>query len=401
MDHTKVWEFSASRRGQMSAMGIAMNGMRVDSIPIACGEPELTQAGRANSMRPIALSEDAVAAIAAAETRERHERMEVRVRSICERQDHRDSNAVRVVGQSDLWREVLRKALRVASTETTVLLEGESGTGKEVIARLIHQASPRKGGPFVAMNCAAVPDTLLESELFGYERGAFTGADRAKPGLIEQASGGVLFLDEVAEMTAVAQAKLLRVLQEREFQRLGGTRVVKASVRVVAATNQHLRGAVERLAFREDLFYRLGVFDIRMSPLRERPDDIPLLAEEFLRDLRQSINPSPLGLTTEAIDALVTYEWPGNVRHLRNVLERAAILCDGGPITPRHLDLPTGFQVDRESRSNLNAIERRTIESVMTQTHWNKSRAADRLGLTRTQLYGRLRKYELARPTAS
>ena len=250
------------------------------------------------------------------------------------------------------------------------------------------------------MNCAAIPDTLLESELFGYERGAFTGADRAKPGQIEQASGGVLFLDEVAEMTAAGQAKLLRVLQEREFQRLGGTRVVKANVRVVAATNQHLRSAVERGAFREDLFYRLGVFEIRMPSLRERPDDVPLLAHAFLRDLRMSINPPPSGLTPEAIDALMAHDWPGNVRHLRNVLERAAILCDGGLITPGHLDLPTGSLTDRESRSNLCAIERRTIESVMTQTHWNKSRAADRLGLTRTQLYGRLRKYELARPTA-
>jgi DNA-binding NtrC family response regulator len=202
-------------------------------------------------------------------------------------------------------------------------------------------------------------------------------------------------------MTAVAQAKLLRVLQEREFQRLGGTRIVKASVRVIAATNQHLRDAVERGAFREDLFYRLGVFDIRMPPLRERPGDIPLLADAFLRDFCRSMNPSPAGLTVEAIDALAAYDWPGNVRHLRNVLERASILCDGALITPRHLDLPKDSSTDRESRSNLDAIERRTIEHVMAQTRWNKSRAADRLGLTRTQLYGRLKKYELQRPTAS
>jgi DNA-binding NtrC family response regulator len=159
------------------------------------------------------------------------------------------------------------------------------------------------------------------------------------------------------------------------------------------------RGAVERGAFRDDLFYRLGVFDIRMPPLRERPGDIPLLVDAFLRDLGRSMNPSPAGLTVEAIDALVAYDWPGNVRHLRNVLERASILCDGGLITPTHLNLPTDL-TERDSRSNLDAIERRTIEHVMAQTRWNKSKAADRLGLTRTQLYGRLRKYELERPTA-
>ena len=352
-------------------------------------------------VRPAAQSKSAVPNMTRADVWDRHERLEARVRWICESQEQHEGDAARPVGQSDSWRDVVRMALRVASTETTVLLEGESGTGKEVIARLIHDASPRKAGPFVAMNCAAVPDTLVESELFGFERGAFTGADRAKPGRIEQASGGVLFLDEVGEMTAVAQAKLLRVLQEREFQRLGGTRIVKASVRIIAATNQYLRGAVERGTFREDLFYRLGVFDIRMPPLRERRGDIRLLADAFLRDLGRSMSLSPAELTGEAIDALVAYDWPGNVRHLRNVLERATILCDGGLITPTHLDLPKDGCTDRDSRSNLDAIERRTIEHVMTQTRWNKSRAADRLGLTRTQLYCRLRKHELKRPTAS
>ena len=174
----------------------------------------------------------------------------------------------------------------------------------------------------------------------------------------------------------------------------------KAS-RNTSKPRKHLRGAVERAAFREDLFYRLGVFDIRMPPLRERPDDIPLLADAFLRDLGRSMNSSPAALTAEAIDVLVAYDWPGNVRHLRNVLERASILCDGGLITLTHLDLPKDSCIDRDSRSNLDAIERRTIEHVMTLTRWNKSKTADRLGLTRTQLYGRLRKYELERPTAT
>ena len=176
----------------------------------------------------------------------------------------------RVVGESVEWREVLRKATQVATTDTTVLITGESGTGKEVVARFIHAASARKSGPFVALNCAALPEQLLESELFGYERGAFTSAQQAKPGQVELASGGVLFLDEVSEMSLSAQAKFLRVLQEREFQRLGGTRLLKANIRVIAATNRDLRKAVERGDFREDLFYRLGVFDIQIPPLRER-----------------------------------------------------------------------------------------------------------------------------------
>src|SRR5580704_4318452 len=196
----------------------------------------------------------------------------------------------RAVGQSPAWRDVLKKAIQVAATDTTTCLRGESGTGKEVVARFIHRASPRSRGPFVAINCAALPEHLLESELFGFERGAFTGAQQAKPGQIELAAGGVLFLDEVTEMSAAAQGKLLRVLQEREFQRLGGTRLLKANVRVIAATNRELRDAVARGAFREDLYYRLQVFDIRLPPLRERTHDIPLLAQAFLRDIGRAIS---------------------------------------------------------------------------------------------------------------
>src|SRR5688572_24151147 len=192
------------------------------------------------------------------------------------------------VGKSHAWREVIRRATQVAATEATTCLQGESGTGKEVIARFIHQRSPRWSGPFIAINCAALPEQLLESELFGFERGAFTGAQQAKPGQIELAAGGVLFLDEVSEMTLAAQAKFLRVLQEREFQRLGGTRLLKANIRVVAATNRDLRQAVERGDFREDLFYRLQVFDIHIPPLRERRADILPLSEAFLQELGRS-----------------------------------------------------------------------------------------------------------------
>src|SRR5579864_2778959 len=245
----------------------------------------------------------------------------------------------RLVGESPEWIDTLKKATQLADTETTVLLTGESGTGKEVVARFIHRASSRKGGPFTALNCAALPEHLLESELFGYERGAFTGAQQSKPGQIELAAGGVLFLDEVGEMSPSAQAKFLRVVQEREFQRLGGTRLLKANVRIVAATNRDLRKAVERRAFREDLYYRLQVFDIRLPPLRERKRDIVPLCDAFLQEIAKSFGRPPAGLTRDAREALLRHDWPGNARELRNALERAAILCEGSLIDANHLSL--------------------------------------------------------------
>ncbi len=260
---------------------------------------------------------------------------------------------LRIVGESVEWRGVLRDARQVAATDTTVLITGDSGTGKEVVARFIHAASPRRTRPFVALNCAALPEQLLESELFGYERGAFTSAHQAKPGQIELASGGVLFLDEVTEMSLSAQAKFLRVLQEREFQRLGGTRLVKANIRVIAATNRDLRKAVERGTFREDLFYRLGVFDIQIPPLRDRAADIVPLSDSFLQEIGRSFGRRPAELTREARAALLQYEWPGNVRELRNVLERAAILCDGGPIDVSHLRLQSGAKALRNDTTDL------------------------------------------------
>jgi transcriptional regulator with PAS, ATPase and Fis domain len=302
---------------------------------------------------------------------------------------------LRVAGESVEWREVLRKATQVAPTHTTVLITGESGTGKEVVARFIHAASVRKSGPFVALNCAALPEQLLESELFGYERGAFTSAQQAKPGQVELASGGVLFLDEVSEMSLSAQAKFLRVLQEREFQRLGGTRLLKANIRVIAATNRDLRKAVERGDFREDLFYRLGVFDIQIPPLRERPSDIVPLSETFLQEIGRSFGRPAAGLTCEARQALLQYEWPGNVRELRNVLERAAILCEGAPIGTNHLTLQSAAKALRNDTTDLGAIERTTIAKVLQECRGNKSKAARRLGLSRTQLHVRIRKYRL------
>jgi transcriptional regulator with PAS, ATPase and Fis domain len=301
----------------------------------------------------------------------------------------------RVIGQSPEWRQVLRKASQVARTDTTVFLQGESGTGKEVIARFVHRESPRRNGPFVAINCAALPEQLFESELFGYERGAFTGAQQAKAGQIELASSGVLFLDEVSEISPMAQAKLLRVLQEREFRRLGGTRLVKANVRVIAASNRDLQQAVADGSFREDLFYRLQVFDIRLPPMRERRGDIPLLAEAFLQEFARTTGCASPGLTPDAFEVLLGHEWPGNVRELHNALERAVILCEGGLITAEHLSLQVSRIVTPRRASRLSDVERRTIEQVLRETDGNKSRAARRLGVTRTQLYGRLRKYGL------
>jgi DNA-binding NtrC family response regulator len=302
---------------------------------------------------------------------------------------------LRVVGESVEWRGVLRKATQVASTDTTVLVTGESGTGKEVVARFIHAASARNSRPFVALNCAALPEQLLESELFGYERGAFTSAQQSKPGQVELASHGVLFLDEVSEMSLSAQAKFLRVLQEREFQRLGGTRLLKANIRVIAATNRDLRKAVERGDFREDLFYRLGVFDIQIPALRERPSDIVPLSETFLQEIGRSFGRPPARLTREARQALLQYDWPGNVRELRNVLERAAILCEGAPIDTDHLTLQSGAKALRNDSTDLSALARTTIAKVLQESRGNKTKAARRLGLSRTQLHLRIRKYRL------
>ena len=265
--------------------------------PHAFDERQLGMARRIADHVALAVSHEQLADLAreAAEAKLRADRLEARVRSLSE---ELAAKAGRMVGPSDAWQAVLKAATQVASTDTTVLLVGESGTGKEVVARFIHHASNRANGPFVALNCAALPEQLLESELFGYERGAFTGAQQAKPGQIELAAGGVLFLDEVAEMSASAQAKFLRVLQEREFQRLGSTRTLKANVRVIAATNRDLKKALERGDFREDLFYRLQVFDIKLPPLRARPTDILPLSEAFLEQIGQYVRAAPVGPDT-------------------------------------------------------------------------------------------------------
>jgi transcriptional regulator with GAF, ATPase, and Fis domain len=340
----------------------------------------------------------------AAEARERAAHLEERVEALKE-ELATSKGYRRIVGESRGWKDVLTHAAKVAATETTVLLTGESGTGKEVIARFIHRGSPRGKGPFVALNCAALPETLLESELFGHERGAFTGATSSRAGSIEQAAGGVLFLDEVGEMSPPVQAKLLRVLQEREFQRLGGTRPQRANVRVVAATNRDLKAALSRGQFREDLYYRLHVFEIELPPLRDRADDILPLADAFLGEVGAQVGRPAAGISREAREILFSYSWPGNVRELRNVLERATILCDGGLITADHLPIglarketpPEGAVSSPAlpASIDLQIVERDLILKALRTSQNNRSRAARLLGLTRAQLYRRLQKHGL------
>ncbi len=309
-----------------------------------------------------------------------------------------------IIGRSPELRAALDKAAKVAPTETTVLITGESGTGKELVAHAIHSSSPRREGPFVALNCAAIPESLLESELFGHERGAFTGADRARAGKIEAASGGTLFLDEIGELAPPAQAKLLRVLQEREFTRVGGTQTQKADVRILAATNRDLTLEVAENRFREDLYYRLAVFAVHLPPLRQRGDDVRILAEHFLHELGQRMGKTDDGLSREARDRLLSYSWPGNIRELSNAIERALILSDGGAIRPEQLGLPTSPSAagtgPRGSAlvGSLPEVERRLVVDALDRVGGNKVRAAASLGVTRSQLYTLLKKHKIEAP---
>jgi transcriptional regulator with GAF, ATPase, and Fis domain len=395
---------------------LGYGGKRLGSLLLCAREKGRFTAGHATQIAvvaelvTVALAHEQRAAALADETRrtaEAHARaamLEERVQVLAKELEQLSPH--RALGNSKQWRNVLGHATKVAPTDTTVLLSGESGTGKEVVARFIHNASPRKNGPFVALNCAALPEQLLESELFGHEKGAFTGALSARAGKIEQAAKGVLFLDEVGEMSPAVQAKFLRVLQEREFQRVGGSRTLLADVRVLAATNRDLKAAIARGTFREDLYYRLAVFDIPLPPLRERPEDIELLTDAFLESIGRSVGRPAAGVTDEARRKLGGYEWPGNVRELRNVVERAVILCEGGLIESAHLPLsvvesgapasaaaaaPNGAPAPRAQ--TLDAAERDLIVQALAKSGNNKSKAARQLGLTRAQLRSRLEKH--------
>jgi transcriptional regulator with GAF, ATPase, and Fis domain len=371
--------------------------------PEAYGEEQVPLATRIADHIALALAHERLAEAKrkAALAEERASLLEARVQSLAEELAERGPH--RALGGSAAWKQVLANAARVASTDTTVLLTGESGTGKEVIARYVHRGSRRAGGPFVALNCAALPEALLESELFGHERGAFTGAHATRCGKVEQAEGGVLFLDEVGEMPPAVQAKFLRLLQEREFQRLGGTRTLKADVRVIAATNRDPRLAIERGILREDLYYRLSVFEIALPALRERRDDILPLAEAFLEELAHTVG-RPAGLSEDARERLLAHAWPGNVRELRNALERAVILCEGGLVTSAHLPIALAASAAKPAPPKqplpaegvkLEAVERDLLEKALASARNNKSRAARLLGLPRGQFYSLLRRHGL------
>jgi len=371
-------------------------------------EEDVELAGRVADQVALAFSHQRLAEEAkrAEEAQRQAARLEARVLALSDELESRDGFG-RIVGASPAWRAVLVHASKVAPTETTVLLTGDSGTGKEVVARAVHRASARSAGPFVALNCAALPEQLLESELFGYEKGAFTGAYASRPGRLEQAAGGTLFLDEVGETSPLVQAKLLRVLEAREFQRLGGAKVLKADVRLVAATNRDLQAAIARGDFREDLFYRLSVFEIHLPPLKERPEDILLLTERFLDDLSRNVGRPAPGVSREARELLLAYSWPGNVRELRNALERAVILSEGGLVQAEHLPIAVSRNGAARVASaaavelppgglDLDELEKSLVAQALERSKNNRSRAAKLLGLTRAQLYTRLERYGLA-----
>lgn len=302
-----------------------------------------------------------------------------------------------IIAASKQMREVLATVDQVAPTEATVLIEGESGTGKEIIARAIHQASPRSDRPFIPINCSAFPETLLESELFGYEKGAFTGADKDRRGLFEAAHTGTLFLDEIGDMPPPLQGKLLRVLQEGEVRKLGSTQPIQVQVRIVTATNKGAKQLVAQGTLREDLFYRLNVVRISIPPLRERPDDIVPLAHHFLEVYRKRAQKEIEGFAPDAIQAMLNHPWPGNVRELENAVERGVIICRSPSITVQDLSLGL-LPLDVgsvEKGTTLKELERRYILTALERHGGNQARAARELGIGRNTLWRRLKEYGL------
>ncbi|PWT87197.1 MAG: transcriptional regulator [Proteobacteria bacterium] len=316
----------------------------------------------------------------------------------------------RIMGEHASLREVSQQIQRVAVTDSTVLLLGESGTGKELFARAIHHLSPRRERPVVALNCAAIPEALVENELFGHERGAFTGAGARKVGKLDLAHRGTLFLDEIAELPLAIQAKLLRVLEEKKFERVGGTQSIEVDVRIVVATNRDLQKQAEAKLFREDLYFRISAVPLTIPPLRDRGEDVLLLAQHFLEQFSREFSKPGLELSPEARERLLHYRWPGNVRELRNTLERAVILADGTAIEPAALQLPdarpdaealpagllpasfnwAGSLEDVTSRAAAH-VERVLLETTLREYKWNKTRAAEQLGVTPKTLLAKLR----------
>ena len=315
----------------------------------------------------------------------------------------------RIIGESEAIKRAVAETQRVAQTEATVLLLGESGTGKELFARAVHHLSARRDQPFVAINCAAIPETLIENELFGHERGAFTGANDRRLGKFELASGGTVFLDEIGELPLAVQGKLLRVIEEKTVDRIGGRAPIPVNVRVVAATNRDLRAAVENGEFRRDLFFRLAVFPVEIPPLRERGDDIMLLARHFAAQLGRELRKREAVISEASIAALRAHDWPGNVRELENAIERACILADSSTLEPRDLGLWTSSKSEPETFNALDLsgtlaeaaerasrfIERRKIAAALEAHDGNKTRAAETLGVSYKTLLTKIRDYDL------
>jgi len=300
-----------------------------------------------------------------------------------------------IIGDSGVLRSVLQQVDLVAATDSTVLIQGETGTGKELIARAIHRMSPRRNAPFITLNCAAVPATLLESELFGHERGAFTGAVNQRIGRFEMADGGTLFLDEIGEIALDLQVKLLRVLQEQEFERLGGTRTTRVNVRVVAATNRDLMQMIETKEFRADLFYRLSVFPVSLPPLRNRPEDIPALALHFLTRCAARMNKVVDSIPAKTMEAMLAYHWPGNIRELQNFMERGVILSAGSIFEPPFIPLQRETLAVAAGRKTLEDAMREHILEALDQTKWvlgGRQGTAAYLGVARTTLIAKMRR---------
>jgi two-component system response regulator AtoC len=327
-----------------------------------------------------------------------HQALASRVRTLEERAELRE----RMIGRSPAMREIYKTIGRVAASDASVLITGETGTGKELAANLIHQNSARHNGPLIKVNCAALPETLIESELFGHEKGAFTGAVAQRKGRFELAHKGTIFLDEVGEITLPVQKKLLRVLQEGEIERVGGSTVVRVDVRVLAATNRDLLDEVKQGHFREDLYYRLNVIDIHMPPLRERRSDIPVLVEHFLDKYRYKAGAPPTKISEEALDRLERYEWPGNVRQLENEIERAVVLSQGNVITshslglsqqgiPTQIDLATRVRNREPLHAVLAEVERTMLTEALRQSDGDEEEAARRLNLSTKEFTSRLR----------
>ncbi|MBM4160824.1 MAG: sigma-54-dependent Fis family transcriptional regulator [Ignavibacteria bacterium] len=331
-------------------------------------------------------------------------------KEVMQRELNRISGPSGLVGESAGFKASVENARRVATSEAFILIQGASGTGKELIAHLIHNESPRRDQPFVAVNCASIPDQLLESELFGHEKGAFTNAYSTKQGLVEVANGGTLFLDEVGDISQPTQAKLLRFLETGEFRRVGGTTAMRVDVRVISATNKHLQREVQEGRFREDLFYRLNVVSIQLPLLRERKEDIPLLVDYFLKRKSKA---NAKKLSPEALEVLMRYDWPGNVRELEHVIEGGIVLCQGDVIEPRDLwmnpalstDILSGppgrAPVNDDGILSLEELEKIHIEKALKFNHWNRVKTAQMLGITPKTLYLKIKRYCIKVSSAS